>query len=126
MKPSIGRRVWRRYNRILLTGNELCQGGAERQRVLLANELAKRGYPVTLACLQHFGPLTPEAAEALSFEVRTGISSAYVDALVPLFAWIAVLFAVGLVLAVLLPRHKLRGHRVSVASGNADDAPVAD
>jgi glycosyltransferase involved in cell wall biosynthesis len=28
--------------------------------VLLANELAKRGYPVTIACLQHFGPLTPE------------------------------------------------------------------
>ncbi|MFC0115297.1 glycosyltransferase family 4 protein [Kibdelosporangium aridum] len=45
---------------ILLTSNELCQGGAERQRVLLANELSRRGYPVTLACLQHFGPLTPE------------------------------------------------------------------
>lgn len=45
---------------ILLTTNELCQGGAERQRVLLANELSKRGYPVTIACLQHFGPLTPE------------------------------------------------------------------
>ncbi|CAM3450787.1 glycosyltransferase [Kibdelosporangium persicum] len=45
---------------ILLTSNELCQGGAERQRVLLANELSRRGYPVTVACLQHFGPLTPE------------------------------------------------------------------
>ncbi|TCO65133.1 glycosyltransferase [Actinocrispum wychmicini] len=45
---------------ILLTSNELCQGGAERQRVLLANELSRRGYPVTIACLQHFGPLTPE------------------------------------------------------------------
>jgi glycosyltransferase involved in cell wall biosynthesis len=49
-----------------LTTNELCQGGAERQRVLLANELANRGYPVTIACLQHFGPLTPE----LSPDVR--------------------------------------------------------
>jgi GT2 family glycosyltransferase/glycosyltransferase involved in cell wall biosynthesis len=50
---------------ILLTSNELCQGGAERQRVLLANELAKRGYPVTIACLQHFGPLTPELDPAV-------------------------------------------------------------
>jgi glycosyltransferase involved in cell wall biosynthesis/GT2 family glycosyltransferase len=50
---------------ILLTSNELCQGGAERQRVLLANELAKRGYPVTVACLQHFGPLTPELDPAV-------------------------------------------------------------
>jgi glycosyltransferase involved in cell wall biosynthesis/GT2 family glycosyltransferase len=45
---------------VLLTSNELCRGGAERQRVLLANELVARGYPVTLACLQSFGPLTPE------------------------------------------------------------------
>jgi glycosyltransferase involved in cell wall biosynthesis/GT2 family glycosyltransferase len=50
---------------ILLTSNELCQGGAERQRVLLANELAGRGYPVTLACLQHFGPLTAEVDPAV-------------------------------------------------------------
>jgi glycosyltransferase involved in cell wall biosynthesis/GT2 family glycosyltransferase len=50
---------------ILLTSNELCQGGAERQRVLLANELSARGYPVTLACLQHFGPLTPELDPAV-------------------------------------------------------------
>ncbi|HEX3785660.1 MAG TPA: glycosyltransferase [Pseudonocardiaceae bacterium] len=45
---------------ILLTSNELCLGGAERQRVLLANELAARGYPVTLTCLQAFGPLVSE------------------------------------------------------------------
>ena len=50
---------------ILLTTNELCQGGAERQRVMLANELAQRGYPVTIACLQHFGPLTPELDPAV-------------------------------------------------------------
>ena len=66
--------------------------------------------------------LTPEAAEALPAAVRTGVSTAYVDALVPLFGWIAALFAVGLVLAVLLPRHDLRGHQVSVGqAGNADD-----
>jgi GT2 family glycosyltransferase/glycosyltransferase involved in cell wall biosynthesis len=45
---------------IMLTSNELCHGGAERQRVLLANELAARGYPVTLTCLQAFGPLVSE------------------------------------------------------------------
>ena len=64
--------------------------------------------------------LTPEAAAALSVEVRAGVSMAYVDALVPLFGWIAVLFAVGLVLAILLPRHELRGHQASVASGNPE------
>lgn len=45
---------------ILLTTNQLCLGGAERQRVLLANELAARGWPVTIACLQAFGPLAGE------------------------------------------------------------------
>jgi glycosyltransferase involved in cell wall biosynthesis/GT2 family glycosyltransferase len=50
---------------VLLTSNQLCQGGAERQRVLLANELAARGYPVTLACLQSFGPLAAEVDPAV-------------------------------------------------------------
>jgi glycosyltransferase involved in cell wall biosynthesis/GT2 family glycosyltransferase len=50
---------------VLLTSNQLCQGGAERQRVLLANELAVRGYPVTLACLQSFGPLAAELDPAV-------------------------------------------------------------
>ena len=50
---------------VLLTTNQLCQGGAERQRVLLANELAARGYPVTVACLQSFGPLAAELDPAV-------------------------------------------------------------
>jgi GT2 family glycosyltransferase/glycosyltransferase involved in cell wall biosynthesis len=50
---------------ILLTSNQLCVGGAERQRVLLANELARRGYPVTLACMQAFGPLVSELDPAV-------------------------------------------------------------
>jgi glycosyltransferase involved in cell wall biosynthesis len=45
---------------VLLTTNKLRLGGAERQRVMLANELAARGYPVTMACLQSFGPLAGE------------------------------------------------------------------
>jgi glycosyltransferase involved in cell wall biosynthesis len=50
---------------VLLTTNQLCLGGAERQRVLLANELAARGYPVTVICLQSFGPLTSELDPAV-------------------------------------------------------------
>ncbi|HEY4022056.1 MAG TPA: glycosyltransferase [Pseudonocardiaceae bacterium] len=50
---------------ILLTSNQLCLGGAERQRVLLANELTRRGYPVTLACMQAFGPLVSELDPAV-------------------------------------------------------------
>ncbi|HJP79053.1 MAG TPA: glycosyltransferase [Pseudonocardiaceae bacterium] len=50
---------------VLLTSNQLCLGGAERQRVLLANELARRGYPVTLACMQAFGPLVSELDPAV-------------------------------------------------------------
>ncbi|HWE92044.1 MAG TPA: glycosyltransferase [Pseudonocardiaceae bacterium] len=50
---------------VLLTTNQLCLGGAERQRVLLANELAARGYPVTVVCLQSFGPLASELDPAV-------------------------------------------------------------
>lgn len=42
---------------VVLTTNELCRGGAERQRVQLAGELVARGYPVTIVCLQDLGPL---------------------------------------------------------------------
>ncbi|SOD75195.1 glycosyltransferase involved in cell wall bisynthesis [Jatrophihabitans sp. GAS493] len=47
---------------VLITTNTLGFGGAERQRVLLANELAARGHPVTLLCLQRLGPLAREVA----------------------------------------------------------------
>lgn len=42
---------------IVITTNRLVYGGAERQKVLLATELVRRGYSVTLVCLQRFGPL---------------------------------------------------------------------
>lgn len=45
---------------VVLATNQLCRGGAERQRVLLAGELARRGYPVTIVCLQDLGPLQRE------------------------------------------------------------------
>ncbi|MCT7660160.1 glycosyltransferase [Mycobacterium deserti] len=45
---------------IVITTNRLVYGGAERQKVLLATELDRRGYPVTLVCMQRFGPLIKE------------------------------------------------------------------
>ena len=45
---------------IVITTNRLIYGGAERQRAVLATELARRGYPVTIACVQRFGPLIKE------------------------------------------------------------------
>jgi len=50
---------------VILTTNTLDYGGAERQRVLLAGELADRGYDVALACLQAFGPLVREVSPAV-------------------------------------------------------------
>jgi glycosyltransferase involved in cell wall biosynthesis/GT2 family glycosyltransferase len=45
---------------IVITTNRLVYGGAERQKSVLAAELARRGYPVTIACVQRFGPLIKE------------------------------------------------------------------
>ena len=45
---------------VVVTTNDLDLGGAERQRVLLANELVRRGHPVTMVCLQGLGPYTAE------------------------------------------------------------------
>ena len=45
---------------IVITTNRLIYGGAERQKAVLATELARRGYPVTIACVQRFGPLIKE------------------------------------------------------------------
>ncbi len=45
---------------VVLTTPSVTLGGAERQRVLLANELARRGHPVTVVCLQALGTLRRE------------------------------------------------------------------
>lgn len=45
---------------IVIITNRLVYGGAERQKVLLAAELDRRGYPVTIVCVQRFGPLVNE------------------------------------------------------------------
>lgn len=45
---------------IVITTNRLIYGGAERQKAVLATELDRRGYPVTIACVQRFGPLVKE------------------------------------------------------------------
>lgn len=47
---------------IVITTNRLVYGGAERQKALLANELDRRGYDVTIVCMQRFGPLISEIA----------------------------------------------------------------
>lgn len=45
---------------IVIATNRLVYGGAERQKALLAAELARRGYPVTIVCVQRFGPMIDE------------------------------------------------------------------
>ncbi len=45
---------------IVITTNRLVYGGAERQKALLATELDRRGYPVTIVCVQRFGPMVAE------------------------------------------------------------------
>jgi len=55
---------------VVLTSNTLGFGGAERQRVLLANELVKRGYSVKFTCLQSLGPLVSELDHRVQLERR--------------------------------------------------------
>ena len=50
---------------IVITTNRLVYGGAERQKVLLATELDRRGYSVTLVCLQRFGPLAKDVPHSV-------------------------------------------------------------
>ncbi len=50
---------------IVITTNRLVYGGAERQKALLAAELDRRGYPVTIVCVQRFGPLIKEIPHSL-------------------------------------------------------------
>ncbi|OBA57538.1 glycosyl transferase family 1 [Mycobacterium sp. 1100029.7] len=45
---------------IVISTNRLVYGGAERQKALLATELDRRGYSVTIVCVQRFGPLVAE------------------------------------------------------------------
>jgi glycosyltransferase involved in cell wall biosynthesis len=45
---------------IVITTNRLVYGGSERQKALLATELDRRGYSVTIVCIQRFGPIITE------------------------------------------------------------------
>lgn len=50
---------------IVITTNRLVYGGAERQKALLATELARRGFPVAIVCVQRLGPLICEIPDAV-------------------------------------------------------------
>ncbi|HEX2213672.1 MAG TPA: glycosyltransferase, partial [Mycobacterium sp.] len=50
---------------VIITTNRLVFGGAERQHVLLAKELDRRGYEVVIACMQRFGPLVAEIPSSI-------------------------------------------------------------
>ncbi|OBF70954.1 glycosyl transferase family 1 [Mycobacterium sp. 852002-51613_SCH5001154] len=50
---------------ILITTNRLVYGGAERQKALLATELDRRGYSVTIVCVQRFGPMISEIPDTV-------------------------------------------------------------
>jgi glycosyltransferase involved in cell wall biosynthesis len=45
---------------VVIVTNGVALGGAERQRVQLANELVGRGHPVSVVCMQHLGVLLGE------------------------------------------------------------------
>lgn len=55
---------------VVITTNKLAIGGAERQRVTMANELVRRGHPVTLVCLQRLGHLQTEVDPEVRVVVR--------------------------------------------------------
>jgi glycosyltransferase involved in cell wall biosynthesis/GT2 family glycosyltransferase len=50
---------------IVISTNRLVYGGAERQKALLATELDRRGYSVTIVCMQRFGPLISEIPDTV-------------------------------------------------------------
>lgn len=50
---------------IVITTNRLVYGGAERQKALLATELDRRGYSVSIVCVQRFGPLISEIPDTV-------------------------------------------------------------
>jgi glycosyltransferase involved in cell wall biosynthesis len=45
---------------VVITSNNLVLGGAERQRIMLANELVARGHPVSVVCLKELGRYVTE------------------------------------------------------------------
>lgn len=55
---------------IAITSNTLSAGGAEKQRVLLANELVRLGHRVSLYCLQDLGELRPLLSSSVSLRQR--------------------------------------------------------
>ena len=57
---AAGRRPAGARPSVIITTNRLVFGGAERQHVLLATELDRRGYEVVITCVQRFGPLVAE------------------------------------------------------------------
>jgi glycosyltransferase involved in cell wall biosynthesis/GT2 family glycosyltransferase len=50
---------------IVMTINRLVYGGAERHHVVLATELVRRGYDVTIVAMQRFGPLIAEVPHSV-------------------------------------------------------------
>lgn len=50
---------------IVITTNRLVYGGAERQKAVLATELDRRGYSVTIVCMQRFGPIISEIPDTV-------------------------------------------------------------
>ncbi|GBG40075.1 hypothetical protein MmonteBS_44470 [Mycobacterium montefiorense] len=60
--------VGRRTNlpAIVISTNRLVYSGAERQKALLATELDRQGYSVTIVCMQRFGPLIAEIPPTVS------------------------------------------------------------
>lgn len=50
---------------VIITVNRLVFGGAERHHAILAAELRRRGYDVTIVCLQRLGPLLAEIDSAV-------------------------------------------------------------
>lgn len=56
--------------RIAISTNTLSAGGAEKQRVILANELARRGHHVSIYCLQDFGPLRVQVSDLVRLHRR--------------------------------------------------------
>lgn len=51
--------------RVVITSNTLGFGGAERQRVILANELSRRGHTVEMRLIQASGPLAEQLSPAV-------------------------------------------------------------